>query len=96
MPMVVGILKVDLYVSQSGSLKEKRRVVQSVKRKIQNQFNVAIAEVGEHGDLWQRATLGIAAIANDVRFVNAVLDKVENTIAASPEIQIIHREMRFV
>ncbi len=96
--MVVGILVVGLYIPQSGSLKGKRRVLQGIKMRIKNKFNVAVAEVGEDGeqDLWQRATLGITAVSNDQRFVNEVLDKVVNTIMNAPEVMVIHRELRFV
>ncbi len=93
--MVVGILTVGLYFSQSGSLKGKRRILQSIKMRIKNKFNVAVAEVGEDRDLWQKGTLGIVAVSEDQPFVNAVLDQVTNTILSFPEAEMIHRELRF-
>src|SRR3989449_11671834 len=50
------------------------RSVRKVVDRLRSRFNVAAAEVGEN-DVWQRAVIGIAAVANDRSFVNEVLDK---------------------
>ncbi len=73
--MVVGILKLSLYIHTNHSLKEKRKVVKSVVTRVRNRFNVSIAEIGAN-DKWQRIELGITAVGNDRRFVNSALDNV--------------------
>ncbi len=93
--MVVGICVIDLFIPQSGSLKEKRHVLQSIKIKIKNKFNVAIAEV-DGGDLWQRATLGVVTVANDKGYVNQIIDKIVAVISSHPEIEVIGQRMEFV
>lgn len=93
--MVVGICTVELYIPHNGSLKGKRQVLQSIKTKIKNKFNVAVAEVGEN-DLWQKAVLGITTIANDKGFVNEVMDKVVGFISSNPQVQIVHHQIEFV
>ncbi len=77
--MVVGVLKVTLRLEAAFSLKDKRRVVKSLVERTQNRFHVAIAEV-EDNDVWERAVLGVAAVANDRAFVNSLLDKVLDAI----------------
>lgn len=77
--MVIGVLELILYLPESHSLKEKRQVVKSVKDKVRNRFNVAIAEVDDL-DLWQKARLGVCSLGNDRRQVNARLDQVVNFI----------------
>jgi uncharacterized protein YlxP (DUF503 family) len=72
--MVVGILRLTLYVPGASSLKDKRQVLRKVIDRLRARFNVSVAEVGEN-DIWQRAVVGIAAISNDHSFVNEVLDK---------------------
>jgi uncharacterized protein len=72
-------LELILYLPESHSLKEKRQVVKSIKDKIRNRFNVAIAEI-EFLDLWQKAGLGICSLGNDRRQVNGRLDQVVNFI----------------
>lgn len=93
--MVVGICTIELYIPQNGSLKGKRHVLHSIKSKVKNKFNVAIAEVGEQ-DLWQKAILGVTTVANDRSFVNEVMDKVVGFVASHPEVQIVHHQLEFV
>ena len=62
--MVVGAAQVELHVHASHSLKEKRGVVRSIVRRVRNEFNVAVAEVGGQ-DTWQRTVLGLAAVGHD-------------------------------
>jgi len=51
--MVVGVLRLMIYIPESHSLKEKRGVLQRIKNRVRNEFNVSIAECGDQ-DLWQR------------------------------------------
>ncbi len=73
--MVVGTLKLSLYIHNNHSLKEKRKVVKSVVARVRNKFNVSVAEVGSN-DKWQMIELGISAVGNDRRFVNSSLDTI--------------------
>ena len=73
--MVVGTLKLSLYIHDNQSLKEKRRTVKSVVAKVQKRFNVSISEVGSN-DKWQMVELGISTVGNDRRFVNSALDNI--------------------
>ena len=59
--MTIALLSVELFLPGARSLKDKRMVLRRVKDRL-GKFNVAVAEV-EHHDLWQRAGLGIVAIA---------------------------------
>jgi len=88
--MVVGILRLTLYVPGASSLKDKRQVLRKVVDRLRARFNVSVAEVGEN-DIWQRAVVGIAAIANDHSFVNEVLDKCARDAGNIAE--ILNREM---
>jgi uncharacterized protein len=77
--MVIGILEIVLYLPEAHSLKEKRQIVKSIKDKVHNRFNVAIAETGDL-DLWQKARLGVCSLGNDRKQVNGRLDLVTNFI----------------
>jgi len=70
--VVVGTLKISLYIHNQRSLKEKRSVVKSIVTKVHHRFNASIGEVGSN-DKWQMVELGITTLANDRRFVNSVL-----------------------
>lgn len=79
--MVVGAAQVELHVHASHSLKEKRSAVRSIVRRVRNEFNVAVAEVGGQ-DTWQWAVLGLAAVGHDGVSVRAVLERVVEFIEA--------------
>ena len=73
--MVVGTLRVSIFIHNNHSLKEKRKIVNSVVTKVHKRFNASIAEVGSN-DKWQMIELGISTVANDRRFVNSSLDNI--------------------
>lgn len=74
--MVVGVYKVSIHIPASLSLKAKRRVVKSLIKRLQNQFNIAAAEV-ENQDQWQIATLGMACVSNDTRHAQALVANIK-------------------
>ena len=73
--MVVGTLKLELHLHDNRSLKGKRKVVRSMIDKVKNKFNVAIAEIGSN-DKWQKIELGVSAVGNDRRHIDASLSNV--------------------
>lgn len=73
--MIIGTLEIDIRLFSCNSLKDKRRVLKSLIFRIRNNFNVSVAEVGNH-TFWQRAKLGIAFLSSDTSYSNKVLDKI--------------------
>ena len=73
--VVVGILRLTLYLPDSRSLKDKRRVLRSVKDRLRGQFNVSVAEV-DHLDLWQKTTVAVALVSKDARHADRLLQKI--------------------
>ena len=73
--MIVGVLTLDLAVYEAASLKDKRRVIKSLKERLKNRFNVSVAEVGRL-EARQRATLAIAMVSNDPTYVHGCFDKI--------------------
>ncbi len=88
--MLIGTAQIELYIPGTFSLKEKRFILQSIKKKIQNQFNVSIAEVDYH-DKWQRACLGIACVSNDRRFLDKTLSNVMNAVQRESRVEILNQ-----
>ena len=94
--VVVGVLKLTLFVPENHSLKGKRGVIKKIKARVANTFNVSIAECGAH-DLWQRAVLGVCKIGTDVPHVDGTLRQVVRFIEdmqvaelGEEEIEILH------
>jgi len=73
--MVIGILQFELLVRGSTSLKDKRRVVKSVKDRLHREHLVSIAEIGAL-DHQRLALMGLAVVANSGAYVNTVLDRI--------------------
>jgi hypothetical protein len=72
--MIVGACVVELHIEGSGSLKAKRGVVRSIVRRLRNEFNLAVSEIGGQ-DTWQYAALGLAAAGSDAATVRSVLER---------------------
>jgi len=77
--MVVGVMRLTLFLPENHSLKGKRQILRAIKARVGNKFNVSIAESGDN-DLWQRAELGICQVGNDRAFVDSALREVVNFI----------------
>lgn len=77
--MVVGVMELTLALYDNASLKDKRSVVKRVIHRTRNTFNVAAAEI-EDLDLTDRAVIGFVAVGNDKRYIEGLLDKVEDFI----------------
>lgn len=92
--MVVGVCTVELLISESQSLKEKRQVLHSLKDRLRGKFNISLAEVDAQ-DLWQKAVLGMACVANDGAHVEQVLEQVLNVMKSMPAVEVVrvHREL---
>ena len=62
--MYLGAMRVRMIVRESHSLKDKRQVLNSIKDKLKNNFNVSVAEVDEQENR-QMIVLGIGMIGNE-------------------------------
>ena len=86
--MTVGLCRLDLYLPESGSLKGKRRVLESLRQRIRTKYNVSVSEVG-HNELWQKAEVGVVMVANESRYVNRVLSKVVDQVQRDHRVELI-------
>jgi len=86
--MFIGVCTIVLHVPESGSLKTKRHSIRSLKDRIRNKFNVSVAEIDDN-DLWQKASLAVAAVSNDKTHLNQTLDHVLNMVRSVPEIDLL-------
>ena len=77
--VVVGVLEIKLALFESRSLKDKRRVVNSLKDRLRNKFNVSVAEV-DGQELLQTAYLAVAQVSGDARYVRGSLQQVVNAV----------------
>lgn len=86
--MIVGVLRIELAIGDARSLKDKRRIIKSIKERLTNTFNVSAAEV-DALDARQRAVLGVALVANESRFVASCLDKIVDWIRKQRSVTLV-------
>lgn len=73
--MFIGVLQFELVVPGSRSLKDKRRVVKSVKDRLHREHLVSVAEV-EALDHHRLAVMGLALVSNSAGHINSVFDRI--------------------
>ena len=86
--MMIGVLTLELRVREAQSLKDKRRIIQSIKTRIRNSFNVSVAEVG-HLDDRQRCRLAVVMVSRETRPLHSQLDKMVDLVRRSAGLTLI-------
>ncbi len=74
--MPIATLTLELGIEHAQSLKDRRQVVRSLKEKLRHGFNISVAELDD-AMVWNRATLGVAAISNSTSYLAGQLREVE-------------------
>ena len=93
--MVVGVLRLSVYIPENHSLKGKRAVLRKIKAQVSNEFNVSISEV-EDQDLWQKATFGVSQVGSDEGYVDGALRAVVRFIDAMGLVEVGEERLEFV
>ena len=91
--MVVGLLRMELHLPASHSLKAKRSIVNHVKERVRTRFNASIAEVG-YQDTWQRATLGVAVVSGEGHVLDKVLRDILSMIEREDRLTVLDYQIR--
>ena len=92
--MIVGVLRVRIILREAFSLKEKRSVVKGIKDRVQQRFNVSIAEIDAQ-DARQRAELGVATVGNDKRHLEGLLNQVLRHVRGAPGVEVASHEVEY-
>jgi len=87
----VGRCELDLYIENCHSLKEKRRVIKSIKERLRNQYNIAVCEYGDLS-LWQRVQLAVITCSNSKTMVDATIMKVRNFLDHTHAVSLLNFE----
>jgi uncharacterized protein len=93
--MTIGVLQIEISIPDAMSLKDKRRVVKSIKDRIAHGHNVSIAEV-DALDEHRRCILGIAMVANEKRYVEGALSKLVDFVRMVPQVSLLDFSIEFL
>ena len=93
--MVVGILSIKVVMRSSRSLKDKRRIIKSLKDRIRNKFNVSVSEI-EDQDNHKCSKIGVAMVATDRQYVNRRLSSIMSFFRFFPQIELVDYELDLI
>ena len=93
--MTIGVLQIELDIPEAQSLKDKRRVVKSLKDRISHGHNVSIAEVGAL-EAHQRSIIAIAMVANEKSYVESGLSKLVDLVRMVPQANLLDYQTEFM
>ena len=93
--MTIGVLQLEIRIGDAMSLKDKRRVVKSLKDRIAHGHNVSIAEVGAL-DEHRRAIIGMAMVSNDARYVEGALSKLVDLVRMTPSVELVDYQIEML
>lgn len=82
--LYIGVLQFCMDIPWATSLKDKRRVVQSLKERVRREFNVSVAEIDDLDNM-TLATLAAAMTGNDAAYINGALDKILTALQDWPD-----------
>lgn len=86
--MVVGVLQISVSIPGAMSLKDKRRVIKSVKDRLGGRHNISIAEV-DYLDQHRRCGLAVAMVSNDRRFTESCLAKILDEVRVQRDLCLL-------
>ena len=88
-------IEIALHIPYAHSLKQKRQPIRSLKQRLQNRFNISIAEIDALDD-WQRAIFGVVMISNDKTYLEQQASKIEQIILDEIDMELIHFNKEFL
>jgi uncharacterized protein YlxP (DUF503 family) len=86
--MTIGVLQLDFLVPGSRSLKDKRRVIKSLRERMRGKFNCAVAET-EFQDLWNRARLTVCVVSGESQHANTQLNEIARFASQTRDAEMI-------
>jgi uncharacterized protein len=93
--MVIGVMQIELDIPGAECLKDKRRVVRSVKDACHRHHMVSVGEVGAL-DVWNRAVLGVSMVSNSGMVAAQMLDRVLERIRSGYDCEVISTSREIV
>ena len=95
--MAVALLTLEIAIEHAASLKDRRQAVRSLKDRLRHGFNVSVSELDD-GALWNRATIGVAAVSASRDYLNgqmAVLEQAARSVCAKAGAEIVDSYWEF-
>lgn len=86
--MYVGVLEINIKISEAYNLKDKRKVVRSVFDKVRRKFDFSTGEVG-NVDMINLSTWGFSCVSNSYSHVEKRLNSLINFLEEDYRFEIL-------
>ncbi len=94
--MTVGLLTLELYLSDTDSLKMKRSLIAPIVQRVRTRFNVSVCEA-EAQDVLSRGVIAVACVGVSDRHVQSQLQAVLNYVLAHhPDVDVLDSHLELV
>jgi len=93
--MIIAVLVLDFRAKSIHSLKEKRRILSSIKEKLRRRFNISIIE-SDNQDLWQMIQISIVMVGHSKVMIDKTFNQIEEFVLQNYPLEILKLEKDFL
>ena len=86
--MHAAALRIECHIPDSGSLKDKRKVVRPFVEGLRRLASLSVSEVDYH-DTWQRVAVGVAVVAPDAAELERLIGRVRRYVDDQLELSVV-------
>ena len=94
--MTIGVYTFELHLPGARSLKNKRQVVRRLKDRLKARYNVAVAEMDDHADRWQRASMAVVSVASSRDALERLFEAVHREAELHVPGQVIETGIEYI
>ena len=91
----IVLLALHLFIPESQSLKTKRGVLNKLKDRLKNRFNLAVAEVGDM-DTWQSSVFAITMVSNNKQILERNSSKILEFCDSFHDFEVLKVETEYL
>lgn len=85
----------EFLIPAAHSLKEKRAVLERMKVRTKQRYNIAISEI-DHQNVWQRTCLALVTVASNKAAADKEMDRALEHLESNPEWQMLELSREYL
>ncbi|HVR33141.1 MAG TPA: DUF503 domain-containing protein [Acidimicrobiia bacterium] len=86
--MHAAAMRIECHIPDSGSLKDKRKVLRPFIEGLRRLASLSVSEVAHH-DSWQRTAVGVAIVAPDAVALEQLIERVRRYVDEQLELGVV-------
>lgn len=93
--MHAAAMRIEGHIPDSGSLKDKRKVVRPFIEGLRRTASLSVSEVAHH-DSWQRTAVGVAIVAPDAAALQQLIERVRRYVDEQLELGVVDVKVAYL